>query len=95
MGMTIDCETCPVRGRHCGDCIVPLLGRTWLEGPARRPEPSQRPEPSDADGPSPASLPLDFEEMEAVEAFAHAGLISRVEAHEARAQSTWPWVAVG
>ena len=91
MGMTIDCETCPVRGRHCGDCIVPLLGRTWLEEPTT----VRRPEPSDADGASSASLPLDFEEMEAVEAFAHAGLISRVEAHEARAQGTLPWVAVG
>lgn len=91
MGMTIDCETCPVRGRHCGDCIVPLLGRTWLEEPTT----VRRPEPAPVDAASPASLPLDFEEMEAVEAFAHAGLISRVEAHEARAQSTLPFVAVG
>lgn len=91
MGMTIDCETCPVRGRHCGDCIVPLLGRTWLEEPTT----VRSPQPSDADAASRESLPLDFEEMEAVEAFAHAGLISRVEAHGARAQSTLPWVAVG
>lgn len=23
--MIIDCQTCPVRGRECGDCIVPIL----------------------------------------------------------------------
>ncbi len=21
----IDCRSCPVRGRHCGDCVVPTL----------------------------------------------------------------------
>lgn len=30
---TIDCQTCPVRGRHCGDCFVPVLGRLWLGAP--------------------------------------------------------------
>lgn len=39
----IDCETCPVRGRHCGDCFVPVLGRIWLETPTRAAEPSPRP----------------------------------------------------
>ena len=91
MGMTIDCETCPVRGRHCGDCIVPLLGRAWLE----EPQTIRRRESPEAMSTPTATMPLDFEETEAVEAFARLGLISRVEAHEARAQSTASWVAVG
>lgn len=36
----IDCETCPVRGRHCGDCFVPVLGRIWLETPTRASAPA-------------------------------------------------------
>ena len=28
--ITIDCQTCPARGRLCGDCFVPVLGRQWL-----------------------------------------------------------------
>ena len=90
MSLTIDCESCPVRGRHCGDCFVPVLARAWLEEPAvRSPQPVEEPRERAA------TMALDFEETEAVEAFARAGLISRVEAHGARAQSTAPSVAVG
>lgn len=32
---TIDCDSCPVRGRHCGDCFVPVLARLWLDTPER------------------------------------------------------------
>lgn len=91
MSLTIDCESCPVRGRHCGDCFVPVLARAWLDGPTRRPDTEPGPEGREA----PALLALDFEEAEAVEAFARAGLISRVAANRARAQSTRPTVAVG
>lgn len=86
MSFTIDCETCPVRGRHCGDCFVPTLARVWLDEPAHRSAPATT---------QPAELALDFEEAEAVEAFVRAGLISRSDAHAARAQSTIPTVAVG
>ncbi|USQ81665.1 hypothetical protein [Ornithinimicrobium faecis] len=90
MSLTIDCESCPVRGRHCGDCFVPVLARAWLEEPRpRRLELAEEPRERAA------TMSLDFEETEAVEAFARAGLISRVEAHGARAQSTTPSVAVG
>lgn len=90
----IDCETCPVRGRYCGDCFVPVLARVWVDDPAPRPRQAPRPE---ASGPAPgARLALDYEEQEAVEAFARAGLISPREARTVRAQSTIPtWVAVG
>ncbi|WP_109472989.1 hypothetical protein [Ornithinimicrobium cavernae] len=87
MSVTIDCESCPVRGRHCGDCFVPVLARAWLEEPTTR-APEPMPE-------RPAMMPLDFEETEAVEAFVRAGLVSRTEAHTARAQSTVPSAAVG
>lgn len=90
----IDCETCPVRGRHCGDCFVPVLARAWVT----EPEPVGRPEASREQGEpgGGARLALDFEEQEAVEAFARAGLISPREARTVRAQSTIPtWVAVG
>jgi hypothetical protein len=91
MSFTIDCETCPVRGRHCGDCFVPVLARAWLEDPQRVTPPEPEPAPPEQG----ASLALDFEETEALEAFVHAGLISRADVRGVRAQSTTPWVAVG
>ena len=91
MSVTIDCQTCPVRGRHCGDCIVPVLGRVWLADP--QPVTTSQPAPQRQE--RAATLSLDFEETEAVEAFARAGLISRTEASRARASSTAPAIAVG
>ncbi|MDO5741087.1 MAG: hypothetical protein Q4P07_13170, partial [Ornithinimicrobium sp.] len=37
---TIDCDSCPARGRLCGDCFVPVLGKIWLETPTARTMPS-------------------------------------------------------
>lgn len=88
MSFTIDCETCPVRGRHCGDCMVPVLAKVWLADPPVRPAAPERETRA-------ASLPLDFEETEAVEAFVRAGLVSRAEASRVRAQSTAPSIAAG
>ncbi|MCK0114008.1 hypothetical protein MWU75_17845 [Ornithinimicrobium sp. F0845] len=90
MSFTIDCETCPVRGRHCGDCMVPVLAKVWLADP-----PVRAAEPAGESGVRAAGLPLDFEETEAVEAFVRAGLISRAEASGVRAQSTSPSIAAG
>lgn len=44
---TIDCQTCPVRGRMCADCFVPVLGRSWLGQPQTPPArvPHDRPGP--------------------------------------------------
>lgn len=73
---TIDCETCPVRGRMCGDCFVPVLGRVWLQDPeVRSPE-------------QPARAPLDSDELAAVSAFVRAGLVDPAEAEAARAELT-------
>lgn len=90
MSFTIDCETCPVRGRHCGDCMVPVLATVWLDDPPVRPTAPAPQEVSHG-----AGLPLDFEETEAVEAFVRAGLISRTEATSVRARSTAPSIAAG
>lgn len=90
MSFTIDCETCPVRGRHCGDCMVPVLAQVWLADPPVRPT-----APTPHSGSPGDALPLDFEETEAVEAFARAGLISRREATSVRARSTAPSIAAG
>lgn len=57
--LTIDCTTCPVRGRHCGDCFVPVLARDWVE------------EEPTGDG----TLPLDPAELAAVAAFVRTGLV--------------------
>lgn len=90
MSFTIDCQTCPVRGRHCGDCMVPVLATVWLTDPPVRPRAA-----TPQGGAGGGSLPLDFEETEAVEAFARAGLISRTEASGVRARSTAPSIAAG
>lgn len=55
---TIDCDTCPGRGRLCGDCFVPVLGKVWLQEPAvrradRPTHPSRaRPAPPETEGSS-------------------------------------------
>lgn len=92
--IVIDCQTCPARGRLCGDCFVPVLGRLWLETPAHRPSPA----PSAAPGPpgpaqdragAPQEAPLevlDSDELAAVSAFVRAGLVAPEEARAARAE---------
>lgn len=89
MSLTIDCESCPVRGRHCGDCFVPVLAKAWLEEPRTRPQTAPEQQVRSV------TMPLDFEETEAVEAFVRAGLISRADAQGVRAQSSTPATAVG
>lgn len=92
---TIDCDTCPGRGRLCGDCFVPVLGRVWLQEPAvRRSErpAAEREEPHDDDHPEASERPrgvrLDSDELAAVSAFVRAGLVDPDEAARARAQLT-------
>lgn len=75
---TIDCDTCPGRGRLCGDCFVPVLGKVWLQDPPVRA----------AEGPAQRSrtVPLDTDELAAVSAFVRAGLVDPEEAAAARAE---------
>ncbi|GAA1143035.1 hypothetical protein [Ornithinicoccus hortensis] len=82
---TIDCDTCPVRGRHCGDCFVPVLGKIWMaeEAIGRRPA-----SPGGEDAPRQVLTgpgPLDRAEMTAVGAFVRAGLLTPRAAEGLRA----------
>lgn len=93
---TIDCDTCPGRGRLCGDCFVPVLGRVWLQDPpVRRAEAAgSAATPADPDGTrypdegQPDGVPLDADEAAAVSAFVRSGLVDPDEAVRARAQLT-------
>jgi hypothetical protein len=84
----IDCDTCPVRGPACGDCVVSvLLGLPGTRSSA--PAPSQRPRPTVVRSGRPsvelegvlvggAPLPgdLDAEERRALAVLAEAGLVA-------------------
>lgn len=84
----IDCYTCPVRGRHCGDCVVPVVARQWL------PEPGTTSATTHA-GAAPAGAPagaatpaghhdeLQDAEWDAVEVFVRAGMINTLDAADA------------
>jgi len=75
--------------------MVPVLAKVWMADPAVRPAAGRPAAPAPEGDTRTASLPLDFEETEAVEAFVRAGLISRSEAAGVRAQSTAPSIAAG
>lgn len=98
---TIDCDTCPGRGRLCGDCFVPVLGKIWLQEPSvRRADPSTTGTTNATDAPERPGDPrtrdlvlsqgvaLDSDELDAVSAFVRAGLVDPDEAVRARAQLT-------
>ncbi|WP_153396502.1 hypothetical protein [Ornithinicoccus halotolerans] len=77
MRLTIDCQTCPARGHHCGDCFVPVLGRAWVEQDARAPDPDRT---------AGAGLALDAGEEAAVRVLLRGGLVTEAEAGRARAR---------
>jgi hypothetical protein len=80
---TIDCDTCPVRGRHCGDCFVPLLvGGPDAGRPVGVPDPVAPPRSA------PQLLALDRAERAAVGAFVRAGLLAPAAADRVRARPT-------
>lgn len=85
MTLTIDCQTCPARGRHCGDCFVPVLGRAWAEEDARGRRAAGAPP---ANGSRPAeALALDASEEAAVRTLLRGGLVSEAEARRATARA--------
>lgn len=86
--LTIDCQTCPARGRLCGDCFVPVLGRTWVEAPTLAPRREPVPQPPGPEHTVPDLAPLDTDELAAVSAFVRAGLVAPDEAAGARAVLT-------
>lgn len=74
--MFVDCESCPVRGHHCADCMVTALTRIPM--PALRAV-------DDAVAPE-DSVPLDPAERRAASVLLAAGLVDRQEADGARAR---------
>lgn len=72
--MLVDCQTCPVRGVHCPDCMVTALTRI--------PMPSLKAVATGGDD----ALPLDPAERRAVAVLAAAGLVDRREAQRATAR---------
>lgn len=93
----IDCYTCPVRGRHCGDCIVPVVARQWLPEPAaaapvapptRGASEHARGVQPPRDRPGDAEVELQDAEWDAVEVFVRAGMVNTLDAAGARAVLT-------
>lgn len=93
--LTIDCQTCPVRGRHCGDCFVPVLAQDWLvDDLAADLADDLAAAGSSASGPGP--LALDDAEAAAVAAFVRAGLLAAGDAAALHAlRVAGRWAAVG
>ncbi|WP_062202123.1 hypothetical protein [Demequina salsinemoris] len=76
--MLIDCDTCEMRGRACGDCVV-----SFLTIPVR---PGAAPEPVTADARSGVHEPveMDPDQMKAVANLAAGGLIAPLRLVERR-----------
>ncbi|MGD8149826.1 hypothetical protein [Ornithinimicrobium sp. Y1694] len=88
--LTIDCDSCPVRGRMCGDCFVPVLAKVWLSDPV----PRRAEETVEAERPAPGPVvpgePLTSDELAAVGSFVRAGLVDPAEVARLRAEVTRP-----
>jgi hypothetical protein len=67
--MLVDCESCPVRGHHCADCMVTALTRIPI------------PDLRAVDDPAASrdSVPLDPAERRAASVLLAAGLVNRQE----------------
>ena len=93
--MAFDCETCPVRGRRCDDCVVAtFLGLPTV--PSRAARETSRPlsEPEGAPGPDRAGLELVAEERATVRRLVAAGLLAPEDAAGLRAEvvaDPWQW----
>lgn len=70
--MIIDCQTCPVRGTHCAECMVPVVARQWLGDPGRAPHHDHGSLADEGE--------LDDAEWEAVDVFVRAGMINTLVA---------------
>ena len=97
--MLVDCQTCPVRGVHCADCMVTALSALPIvtaPRPARAPAPGfsrahhhqhhhQGPDAVGAPDDELRTAPLDRAERRAVSALLGAGLVTTATANAARA----------
>ncbi len=94
--MAFDCETCPVRGRNCDDCVVAtFLGLPGV--PARSAHETGR-LPSEPEGPAVDAvgpgLELLSEERATVRRLVAAGLLAPEDAAGLRAEvvaDPWQW----
>jgi hypothetical protein len=91
--MLVDCQTCPVRGVHCADCMVTALSALPI---VTAPRPARGPVPTPARAHRPVGVPdtsddavrtapLDRSERRAVSALLGAGLVTTATANAARA----------
>ena len=78
----VECATCPVRGVHCGDCVVTALHDLSVAAHGDQGRPSGH-----ASGAA-VGVSLDAAERLAVHAFVAAGLVSAARAHALSAQVT-------
>lgn len=90
----IDCHSCPVRGRHCGQCIVPVVARQWLDMPVVH---VAELDDAELDDIKLDDAELDDAEWEAVDVFERAGLLNTLAAAGARAsvEPVRVWSRVG
>ena len=94
--MVIDCQSCPVRETHCGDCMVTALGR--VQPLDVQPHDVHPHDVHPLDAPllgsptllSEPGLPLDAAERRAVDVFVRAGLVDAGSTGSLRARGE-PW----
>lgn len=80
--MHIECRSCPVRDRHCGDCMVTAL--------LQMPVPRAGLDPVDQGTAYEKSPTLTDRERAGLDVLVGAGLVSRAEASRARPVLTRP-----
>ncbi|WP_062079296.1 hypothetical protein [Demequina globuliformis] len=68
--MIIDCDTCEVRGKACGDCVVSFLTIPVRPGARPAPAPRESPTPDTWNG-----VPMDADQRRAVDLFVAGGLV--------------------
>ena len=93
--MIIDCETCPVRGDRCGECMVTAVAAL---GPLAAPPFAGRHDTHPPDFAEPlvdVELALDADDHLVVDRFVRAGLLSPEGAWEARVVADAPQRQVG
>ncbi len=76
--MLIDCDTCEMRGRACGDCVVSFMTIPVRPGASSAPS---RPEPASS---VPEPVEMDHDQVKAVANLAAGGLIAPLRLVEGR-----------
>lgn len=89
--ITIDCTSCPVRGTHCGGCMVTALAGLTAAAPVvprqEHPEGRHHVHEGEDDG----MLALDGQDRAVVDRFVATGLLSPVGARQVRVVADPAW----